>query len=213
MKNRVFAMTSLAAVLGLLTAVPVLATDEPVTDESTVSDETVKQSRDDKGGWHHKHSERWDSMSEEEREAFRAKRQEFREKMSAMTPEEREAYLEERMQERLANMTPEQRARFDKRMQRFDTDGDGKISDEERQAARETWKAKRLEKYDTDGDGQISDEERMAAREAWKAKRLEKYDTDGDGQISDEEREAAKKARQQRWQKHSDDVESDSDRS
>jgi Ca2+-binding EF-hand superfamily protein len=57
-----------------------------------------------------------------------------------------------------------------------------------------------LEKYDTDGDGKLSPEEREAIpeglrnkrpgnRESWEQLR-EKYDTDGDGKLSPEEREA-----------------------
>lgn len=76
---------------------------------------------------------------------------------------------------------------------KFDTDGDGKLTGDERKAAMEAGKEKMKErraamlaKFDTDGDGELSKEEREAARAAFVAK----YDTDGDGKLSKEEREA-----------------------
>ncbi|MEZ5300238.1 MAG: EF-hand domain-containing protein [Verrucomicrobiales bacterium] len=79
----------------------------------------------------------------------------------------------------------------------FDVDGDGQLSEEERQAAKEARKARIDEirdRIDTDGDGEISDEEREAAREAMRerieAKRSERFaaaDTDDSGGISAEE--------------------------
>jgi len=79
----------------------------------------------------------------------------------------------------------------------FDTDGDGVLSEEERQAMREArhqmhqgW----LEHWDTDGDGVLSEEERQAAIEAMRARieerrtdRFHEADTDGDGCLSYEE--------------------------
>jgi Ca2+-binding EF-hand superfamily protein len=86
-------------------------------------------------------------------------------------------------------------------IKKFDKDGDGQLSEEERKAAREAMEARRgefqkkmLEQFDKDGDGKLSEEERKAAREAGEAKRkeiLEKYDKDGDGKLSEEERKAA----------------------
>lgn len=52
-----------------------------------------------------------------------------------------------------------------------------------------------LKKYDKDGDGKLSEEEKAAwkaAREAEHKAKLEKYDTDKDGKLSDEEKAAAK---------------------
>lgn len=76
----------------------------------------------------------------------------------------------------------------------FDKDGDGKLNEEERKAAREAREKQMLEKYDADKDGKLSDEERKTAREAMRAehekKMLEKYDKDGDGKLSEEERKA-----------------------
>ena len=77
-------------------------------------------------------------------------------------------------------------------LEKFDTDGDGKLSKEERKAAHEARKAERIAKYDTDGDGELSDAEKQAARDARKAEMLEKFDADGDGELSKEERKAAR---------------------
>ena len=77
---------------------------------------------------------------------------------------------------------------------KFDKDGDGKLSEEERKAARAAHKAEFMEKHDTDGDGELSDDEKKAAREARKAKFMEKFDKDGDGELSDEEKKAAREA-------------------
>ncbi|HHH76551.1 MAG TPA: hypothetical protein ENL03_05965, partial [Phycisphaerae bacterium] len=83
-----------------------------------------------------------------------------------------------------------------------DTDGDGKLSDEEIKAAyakmREQWKKQQEEsrkqyitKHDTDGDGTLSDAEKKVAEEAQRAKWRKRgeeamnrrYDTDGDGKL------------------------------
>lgn len=59
----------------------------------------------------------------------------------------------------------------------FDTNGDGRIDEEERQAIIEARKAaleERRAEIDTDGDGVISPEEREAAREALRQRILEK---------------------------------------
>ena len=85
-------------------------------------------------------------------------------------------------------------------LKKFDKDGDGKLSPEERQAMREARKAEfearhaeMLKKFDTDGDGQLSETERQAMREARKAEMLKKFDKDGDGKLSDEEKAAMPK--------------------
>ena len=68
----------------------------------------------------------------------------------------------------------------------FDLNEDGKIDEEERQAAKEARRAARAERraervaeFDTDGDGELSDEEKEAARDARRdalqAKREEKF--------------------------------------
>ncbi len=82
-------------------------------------------------------------------------------------------------------------------LEKFDKDGDGKLSNDERSAMREAMKAKSeerrkamLAKFDADGDGKLSKEEREKAMEERKAEMLKKYDKDGDGKLSEEERAA-----------------------
>ena len=70
----------------------------------------------------------------------------------------------------------------------FDVDGDGQLSAEERNDARN----KIREKIDTDGDGQISADERSTARSNVREKISEKMDANGDGQLSSDERNAAR---------------------
>ena len=90
-------------------------------------------------------------------------------------------------------------------MSRYDTDGDGEISDEERQAARDAMRARRDEmraqwvsRWDKDGDGELSEEEmgearaeREKARKEFEAVLVDRFDADGDGELSEIEREAA----------------------
>ena len=47
-----------------------------------------------------------------------------------------------------------------------------------------------IEKFDKDGDGKLSTEERKAAGKARKAEFLKKFDKDGDGKISPDEKKA-----------------------
>ena len=73
-------------------------------------------------------------------------------------------------------------------LKKFDKDGDGKLSDEEKSTLRAEMQNRRgggrdrkqwtpeqrdemLKKFDTDGDGKLSQEERDTAREAMKASR------------------------------------------
>ncbi len=72
-------------------------------------------------------------------------------------------------------------------IKRFDKDGDGKLNDEEKRAAREAFMKMRggkgrggppqfnreeiLKKFDKNGDGKLDDDERKAAREAFMKKR------------------------------------------
>lgn len=73
-------------------------------------------------------------------------------------------------------------------LEKFDKDGDGKLSAEERKAAMEARQAEMLAKFDKDGDGKLNEEERKAAMEARKAEMMKKFDKDGDGELSKEER-------------------------
>lgn len=78
-------------------------------------------------------------------------------------------------------------------MEKFDTDGDGKLSDAEREvakAARAAKKAEFLAANDTDGDGKLSQDEKKAAHAAF----IAKYDSDSDGKLSKEERKVAQDA-------------------
>lgn len=96
-------------------------------------------------------------------------------------------------------------------LEKFDTDGDGKLSDDEAKAARAAMQERRaaiVAKYDTDGDGELNEQEREAAKEEMKAlhgdremphrparaRIMKRFDKDGDGKLNDEEREAAKAA-------------------
>jgi len=92
----------------------------------------------------------------------------------------------------------------EKLLEKFDEDGDGHLSPEERKAARQALRdrmkerhEKMLEKFDADSDGKLNEDERQAARQAHRdrmkerhEKMLEKFDADGDGQLSKEERKA-----------------------
>lgn len=116
-------------------------------------------------------------------------------------------------------------------VEKHDTDGDGRLSREERMAAREQMRGlrphdderkgvsnkgsrkgprdserhkKMLERFDTDGDGKLSREERDEARKSLKSRlgdfgekkhqrMLKEFDVDGDGKLSEVEREKVRK--------------------
>jgi len=98
-------------------------------------------------------------------------------------------------------MSPEMRQKM---LEKFDKDGDGKLDEQERMAARKAMGAHRmspemrkkmLEKFDKDGDGKLSEEELKAAHEAGRARMeahrkemLKRFDKDGDGKLNQEER-------------------------
>jgi hypothetical protein len=99
--------------------------------------------------------------------------------------------------ERGGAVTPEILAKYDK-------DGDGKLSEEERKplqeerrAEAEKRRAENLKKYDKDGDGKLSQEETKAMREEQAAKRkalTEKYDANKNGRLDEDELKAARDA-------------------
>jgi len=95
-------------------------------------------------------------------------------------------------------------------MKKFDTNKDGKLSEEERKNLRNEMNGARTgippllaKKFDKDGDGKLSDDERTAFRKdmASKGRKLpphlmQRFDKDGDGTLSDDERAVAK----QEWE-------------
>ena len=89
-------------------------------------------------------------------------------------------------------------------LHKADTDGDGKLSETERAAAKAKFQENRkafVAKHDTDGDGTLDEAERAAAREQiaarWKEAK-DKFDTNGDGKLDEAERKAAREAWQNR---------------
>jgi len=94
-------------------------------------------------------------------------------------------------------------------LEQFDSDGDGRLSREERQAGGESLReavkaaldelrAQLIAEFDVDGDGALSEDERLAAREAKRAEiearraeLLERYDADESGRLEREEMEQA----------------------
>jgi Ca2+-binding EF-hand superfamily protein len=88
------------------------------------------------------------------------------------------------------------RGDFAARMAQFDLDGDGFLSDEERDEMRKAMREEMMARFDLDGDGEISREERMAARQGRfeNSERgqalMRQFDADGDGVLSAEEQAA-----------------------
>jgi len=98
-------------------------------------------------------------------------------------------------------------------LKKFDTNGDGVLSDEERAAAREQHITKMIEEFDADSDGKLDRTELSASLKAMRERHgkqgprgnmrqgaIEKFDADGDGKLSEEERAAAHKALGERRQ-------------
>jgi 5-hydroxyisourate hydrolase-like protein (transthyretin family) len=84
-------------------------------------------------------------------------------------------------------------------LQKYDTNKDGKLDDQEKatmkadfQAKREEMKKEMLAKYDTNKDGKLDQSEREVARKDKLAEEFKKLDTDGNGQLSLSEFQAAK---------------------
>lgn len=84
-------------------------------------------------------------------------------------------------------------------IKRYDANGDGEISEAERQKAfadmRERGRQRMLDRYDKNDDGELDDEERAAMRSdqrgPWQAKirewQLRDYDLNGDGELDEKE--------------------------
>ncbi|MDA0836805.1 MAG: EF-hand domain-containing protein [Planctomycetota bacterium] len=97
-------------------------------------------------------------------------------------------------------------------LQKFDKDGDGELSEDEKAAMKEAMEKHRgkpgegdrriseemRKKFDADGDGKLNEDERAALKEAMKkrlhADAIKKFDKDGDGELNEEERAAAREA-------------------
>jgi Ca2+-binding EF-hand superfamily protein len=89
-------------------------------------------------------------------------------------------------------------SRRDAFLKKYDKDGDGELSDEERKAMGESFRKRSMEQYDKDGDGKLSEEERRAMRRgrggAWREAterwRLQHFDLDADGKLNEAEEAA-----------------------
>jgi hypothetical protein len=101
---------------------------------------------------------------------------------------------------------PEGRPSREEMIKKFDKDGDGKLSDDEKAELRKAMANKGgrrpppqlIKKFDKDGDGKLSEDERAELRKDMEARRKEfiaKFDKDGDGKLNEEERKAAMAAR------------------
>ncbi len=84
-------------------------------------------------------------------------------------------------------------------LQKYDTNKDGKLDDQEKaamkadfEAKREQRKAEMLAKFDTNKDGKLDDNEKAAMRDARATEAFKRLDTNGDGQISLEEFKAGR---------------------
>ena len=83
--------------------------------------------------------------------------------------------------------------RMEDMVKKYDLDGDGVLSAEERKAMRDAMRAEFMSQMDLDGDGEISLEERVAAsRERilnsdWGERISSRFDEDGDGVLSESE--------------------------
>ena len=82
-----------------------------------------------------------------------------------------------------AEDTADQESRRAAILDEFDSDGDGQLSRQEREAARGARRDQRrqgvLDQFDTDGDGRLTGDERSAARDARSARREESGREDG----------------------------------
>lgn len=138
------------------------------------------------------------TLSDEERRAMMEQmRAEWRARMDKNGDGEVDA------DERLDAMLESGRGR--RLAERFDADGDGTLSDAERQALKDSMaqreaerEQRRIDRYDQDGDGVLSPEEEAAAREAEQRQRedrfrqfADEFDQDGDGDLNADERSDA----------------------
>ena len=97
-----------------------------------------------------------------------------------------------------ATPAPDDGARGDRgerRRQMTDTDGDGNISEEEREAMSQQRQQRMIERLDADGDGKVSEEERGAARRERTEGMRARLDANGDGKVTADELAGARRAR------------------
>lgn len=83
------------------------------------------------------------------------------------------------------------------RMARMDKDGDGKISDEEREAAMKERSERMRQRFDTNGDGKLTPDELANAKGRMKFDDPAALDTNHDGDISADELQAGIQARRE----------------
>ena len=91
-----------------------------------------------------------------------------------------------------AQVDPAQRAKMKKcheqkrasKVKKFDSDGDGKLSEAEREIARSTRKAERLGAYDKDKDGTLSKAEKADFLHDKATEKFETIDSNGDAELS-----------------------------
>ena len=81
------------------------------------------------------------------------------------------------------------------RVAAYDSDGDGKISDAEREVARDKRAEQMRARLDADQDGQISETERQAGRVQRTENMRTQFDTDADGKLTPEELKSSPFAR------------------
>ena len=92
---------------------------------------------------------------------------------------------------------PEESRHHGDRMARMDTDGDGKISPEEREAAMKERVTKMRTRLDTNGDGKLTPDELANGHGRMKFDDPAALDTNKDGDISADELEAGMTARRE----------------